>query len=456
MSRLFGTDGVRGVAGAELSAELALKVGMAAAAVLTRDHIGAKPLFLIGRDTRVSGQTLETALVAGITAMGADVLLLGVLPTPAIAYLVRKRGATAGIMISASHNPYEYNGIKIFSSTGFKLSDSAEDEIQELIDSGAYLRYQKTGEDIGGFEYDNRANAEYIRHVAGTINENLEGMRLVVDCANGSASATAEPLFKMLGCNSIIINDRPDGKNINHKCGSTDLSDLIRHIKIHKCHLGLAFDGDADRCLAVDENGNVVDGDGLLAIFAKHFKADGWLTGNTVVVTVMTNFGFYRFAEGEGINVISANVGDRYVLEEMQRGGFVLGGEQSGHIIFSEFSSTGDGQLTAVQLVKILQVLGNKRLSYFRDIFERVPQFLFNIKFTAEGLSAFERDNEIKAKLEEIEAAFGKNGRILVRKSGTEPLVRIMTEGLDASQASGLATEAAKFIKAKLKSYLAE
>jgi phosphoglucosamine mutase len=454
MSRLFGTDGVRGVAGTELSAELALKIGMAAAVVLTKDSTAAKPLFLIGRDTRISGQMLETALAAGITAMGGNVLLLGVSPTPAVAYLVKRRGAVAGIMISASHNPYEDNGIKIFSSSGFKLSDSVEDEIQSLIESGEYQKYLKTGGDIGGFSYDNKANAEYIKHVASTINGNLEGMRIVVDCANGSASATAEPLFKMLGCNSIIINDHPTGKNINRKCGSTDLSDLIRHIKIHKCHLGLAFDGDADRCLAVDEDGNVVDGDGLLAIFAKHFKNDGWLTGNTVVVTVMTNFGFYRFAEDEGINVISASVGDRYVLEEMQKGGFVLGGEQSGHIIFSEFSSTGDGQLTAVQLVKILQNLGNKRLSYFRDIFERVPQFLFNIKFTAEGLAAYDKDNEIKAKLEEISAKFGNDGRILVRKSGTEPLVRIMTEGLDAAQASGLATEAASFIKARLKKHL--
>ena len=454
MSRLFGTDGVRGVAGTELSAELALKIGMAAAVVLTKDCAGAKPLFLIGRDTRISGQMLETALAAGITAVGGNVLILGVSPTPAVAYLVKRRGAVAGIMISASHNPYEDNGIKIFSSNGFKLSDSVEDEIQALIDSGDYQKYQKTGDDVGGFSYDNKANAEYIKHVASTINGNLEGMRIVVDCANGSASATAEPLFKMLGCNSIIINDNPTGKNINERCGSTDLSDLIRHIKIHKCHLGLAFDGDADRCLAVDENGNVVDGDGLLAIFAKHFKDDGWLTGNTVVVTVMTNFGFFRFAEEDGINVISANVGDRYVLEEMQKGGFVLGGEQSGHIIFSEFSSTGDGQLTAVQLVKILQNIGNKRLSYFRDIFERVPQFLFNIKFTAEGLAAFEKDSEIKAKLEEIATAFGNNGRILVRKSGTEPLVRIMTEGLDATQASDFATEAATFIKSKLKTYL--
>lgn len=426
MGRLFGTDGARGVAITELTCELAMNIGRAAAMVLTKQN-NKKPKIIIGKDTRISGDILESALVAGICSVGADAYILGVVPTPAVAVLVKQYNADAGVMISASHNSVEFNGIKLFSSEGFKLPDETEEEIERLI-----LDYPEDialccSTTVGRVYYEKNAEWDYVRHIMKTC-DGLKGVRVAIDCANGSASSCAVKLFTGLGAECYFINNTPDGTNINKNCGSTHLEPLQKCVVENKCHVGLAFDGDADRCLAVDEKGNVVDGDKLLAIFSKYMKGMGKLKHNTCVVTVMTNLGFFKFAKESNIVVSTTGVGDRYVLEEMKKGGYNLGGEQSGHIIFLDESTTGDGELTGVKLLDIL-CHTTLKMSELAEMMTSYPQVLHNITIPAKSKGKWNTVPEINEVIETYKAKLGDEGRILVRESGTEPLVRVMLEG---------------------------
>jgi phosphoglucosamine mutase len=447
MSRLFGTDGVRGIAGTELTCELAMHIGRAAAVVLTK-HTSHKPRLVIGKDTRISSDMLEAAMVAGICSVGADVEILGVIPTPAVAYLVKKYKADAGVMISASHNPVEFNGIKLFNAEGYKLSDSLEDEIEDIV-NGDLTQYLKNGVELGRVTYAKNAAADYVKHLMDSIDDNLEGMTVAVDCANGSASVTAEALFKGLGAKPLMLNNTPDGTNINDGCGSTHMEALTGFMKKHRCQIGVAFDGDADRCLAVDENGNQLDGDRMLAIFSKDMKKSGKLSKDTVVVTVMSNLGFFHFAKKEQVQALAAKVGDRYVLEEMIRGGYCLGGEQSGHIIFSDHATTGDGQLSAIKLMSVMKAEG-KKLSALGAIMERYPQVLVNIKADDAGKRILDEDDTVKQTIAALSDELGCDGRILVRASGTEPLIRVMVEGKNFDAINQCALKIANVIKERI------
>ena len=382
MGRLFGTDGARGIAVTELTCELAMNIGRAAAIVLTKQktHKG-KARILIGKDTRISSDILESALIAGITSVGADVELLGVVPTPAVAYLVRYYGADAGVMISASHNSVEYNGIKLFSSTGFKLPDDVENEIEALILDTPEKMTLVDGSDVGRVRTMYGAVSEYNEHIQSTVDGKFQGLLVAIDCANGSASATAESLFYKFGAEYVYINNEPDGLNINDKCGSTHIEQLVELVKKRGCDVGFAFDGDADRCLAVDEKGNIIDGDKLIAILSRYMKEMGTLKNNTAVVTVMSNLGFHRFMNENKIETVCTKVGDRYVLEEMLNNGYNIGGEQSGHIIFLDHATTGDGQLTAVQTLELLSKCKRPLSQLVKDIPD-FPQLLVNVKIT--------------------------------------------------------------------------
>lgn len=446
MGRLFGTDGVRGVANTELTCDLAMRVGKAAATVLV-GNTPSRAKVLIGKDTRISGDMLEGALIAGLCSVGVDVELLGVVPTPAVAYLVKKYNADAGIMISASHNPYEFNGIKIFSGDGYKLPDALEDEIESIICEEKSPMTCKYG-DIGRVTHCTTAAEDYIRHVIRTVTYRLDGMRVALDCANGSASATAQTLFEQLGAKCYMLSDKPNGTNINNKCGSTHLEQLKDYVVNNKLDLGIAFDGDADRCLAVDENGNEVDGDFIMAICAYDMKARGLLKKDTLVGTVMSNMGLQVFCKENNIPFLSTAVGDRYVLEAMREGGYCLGGEQSGHVIFLDYCTTGDGQLTGVQLLSLLN-RNNKKLSEMASLMKKYPQVLINIPVVPNGGSVLE-DDELKASLAKTESILGDTGRILVRKSGTEPLVRVMLEGANIELIQELGEKTAELIKNKV------
>lgn len=448
MGRLFGTDGARGVANTELTCELAMNIGRAAAMVLVNEEV-KHPTVIIGKDTRLSSDMLESALAAGLCSVGANVISLGVVPTPAVAFLVKKYNADAGVMISASHNPFEFNGIKIFSSEGYKLPDTLEEEIEAIVLDGKTPYPKLSGDELGRVTSAPDVVDDYINHVASTIPNKLTGLNIAVDCSNGSASRTAAKLFKALEANCHFLSDAPNGVNINDNCGSTHMEDLIKYVKENKLDGGVAFDGDADRCLAVDENGNLIDGDFLIAICAKDLKQRGLLKKDTAVGTVMTNMGFNRFCEQEGINFVATNVGDRYVLEEMLREGYSIGGEQSGHVIFIDYSTTGDGQLTAVQLLSLLARSG-KKLSEISNVIKRYPQVLINVKVSPEGKLRFFTDKDVKEEIESVKETLGNRGRILVRLSGTEPLVRVMLEGEDSSEITRLANKTAELIREKL------
>lgn len=435
MGRLFGTDGARGVAITELTTEMAMNIGRAAALVLAKE-CNHTPKIIIGKDTRISGDILEAALVAGICSVGANVHILGVVPTPAVAMLVRKYEADAGVMISASHNSVEFNGIKLFAGTGFKLSDEIENEIEALILDTPEKMTLKDGCEVGRVFYEKNAQWDYIRYVMKTVDSDFKGIKVAIDCANGSSSATAQRLFEGLGANCVFISNEPDGTNINENCGSTHMENLMKTVVEKKCDLGLAFDGDADRCLAVDENGNLIDGDKLLAIFSKFMKVQGKLKSNTCVVTVMSNIGFFKFAEANGINAATTGVGDRYVLERMQQFDYNLGGEQSGHIIFLDEANTGDGQLTGVKLLEVLKKTG-KKASELASCMESYPQVLVNVKITADKKGMWEKNEKVQEAIAMYKEKLGNDGRILVRESGTEPLVRVMIEG----KKTGIITE---------------
>lgn len=434
MGRLFGTDGARGIAVKELTCELAMNIGRAAAIVLTKQktHKG-KARILIGKDTRISSDILESALIAGITSVGADVELLGVVPTPAVAYLVRYYGADAGVMISASHNSVEYNGIKLFSSTGFKLPDDVENEIEALILDTPEKMTLVDGSDVGRVRTMYGAVSEYNEHIQSTVGGKFQGLLVAIDCANGSASATAESLFYKFGAEYVYINNEPDGLNINDKCGSTHIEQLVELVKKRGCDVGFAFDGDADRCLAVDEKGNIIDGDKLIAILSRYMKEMGTLKNNTAVVTVMSNLGFHRFMNENKIETVCTKVGDRYVLEEMLNNGYNIGGEQSGHIIFLDHATTGDGQLTAVQTLELLSKCKRPLSQLVKDIPD-FPQLLVNVKITEDKKGLWDKTQKITDIIAQAEQAMGENGRILVRESGTEPLVRVMIEGKDEKE----------------------
>ena len=448
MRRLFGTDGVRGIANDFLSCERALEIGRALGTVLSVKK-KYKTKVIIGMDTRISSRMLCAALAAGICSVGGEVVNAGVIPTPAIAHLVRKHGYTAGVMISASHNSFEYNGIKIFGTDGFKLSDELEERIESIVlDNDTHPAIAEP-ERIGTVYDSLTAKEEYIEHLSSVMTTDLSGMKIGIDCANGAASATAVKLFTSFGADCTIINASPDGININEKCGSTYLEGLKRIVVENGLDLGVAFDGDADRCLLVDEYGNEIDGDFIMAIIAQHMKRDGKLVKNTVVGTVMTNLGFKKFCEREGIGFIAAKVGDRYVLEMMNQEGYVFGGEQSGHIIFREHSTTGDGQLTALMLLSEIKRSG-KKLSELAAIMKKYPQYIVNIEANAEEKLAFFTNREIAMLISEAEKRIG-DGRVVVRPSGTEPKIRVMLEGEDAVLTEGIAKELAAGIKEKLK-----
>lgn len=448
MGRLFGTDGARGIAVTELTCETAMQIGRAAAAVLCRKS-GRRAKIIIGKDTRISSDIMEAALTAGLLSVGADVVSLGVVPTPAVAFLVKDMQADAGVMISASHNSMEFNGIKLFDGTGFKLSDDIEEEIEALVlDNPEWLiESQKNGSEVGRSEIDHSAVLKYVSHILETGEKNLNGLKIAVDCANGSASATAERLFTGLGAKVYLLSCEPDGVNINDNCGSTHMDDLIEFVKEKKCDLGLAFDGDADRCLAVDENGNMVDGDKLIAIFAKDMKERGCLADNAAVVTVMTNLGFTFFAKENNIKMVTTKVGDRYILEQMLASGYSMGGEQSGHIIFRDYATTGDGQLTAIQLLSVMKRTG-KKLSELASVMERYPQVMINVKISQQWKEGWKNVAEIEEIIEKKEKELDGSGRILVRESGTEPLIRVMIEGRKFDEINAMAVEIADVIRA--------
>lgn len=430
MGRLFGTDGVRGIANRELTCEMAMNIGRAAAAVLTGDS-RRRPIFVIGMDTRTSSDMLASAVMAGLCSLGADVIHLGVIPTPAVAYLVGKYKADAGVMISASHNPSEYNGIKIFSGDGYKLPDALEDRMEEIVLGKDILAKEAyIGDAVGKISYETNATKDYVDHLKSTVAFSLDGMKIAVDCANGAASVTAARLFQALGAQADILFDSPNGSNINVNCGSTHIDQLAEYVRQGDYHAGIAFDGDADRCLCVDEQGNLIDGDMIMAICAKDLNQRGKLSKNTVVGTVMTNFGFGKFCDENGLKFVATKVGDRYVLEEMLLEEYDFGGEQSGHIIFRDFATTGDGQLTAIQLLSLMRRTGSK-LSELSKIMKHYPQVIINIRVSPEGKLHFFTDREVKEAIDNAKKVLGTEGRVVVRPSGTEPLIRVMAEGSD-------------------------
>lgn len=449
MGRLFGTDGARGIANTEISCELAMKIGRAAAMVLAEKKDRNKLRVLIGTDTRKSADMLSSAIAAGLCSVGADVLMLGVVPTPAVAFLVKEYSYDAGVMISASHNSCEYNGIKIFSSDGYKLPDETEEKIEAIILDEIMPPPLKVGGEVGCITSGKNAVKDYIRHIAGTAVAHFYGMRIAIDCANGSASETANELFRRLGAECTVINCRPDGENINADCGSTHIEGLQEYVRKNGFELGFAFDGDADRLLCVDSDGTLVDGDKIIAICAKAMKDQGRLNANTAVVTVMSNMGLFRFFEKNSINCEKTKVGDRYVLENMLLKGYHLGGEQSGHIIFLDYATTGDGQLSAVQLLNIIRTTG-KSLKELASEIEIYPQVLKNVKVSSLGKLRLFEDADIKIAIAEAEKELGADGRVLVRASGTEPLVRVMLEGKNASQIERLSEQIAQVVKERL------
>ena len=454
MRKYFGTDGIRRIANTELTPELVYKVAKAGAYVLSK-HADHTPTILIGRDTRLSGTLIESAMTAGFLSYGAKVKLLGVIPTPAVAYLTRKLKADASVVISASHNTFEFNGIKFFSNKGMKIPDSLEEEIEEVMDSGKLEELTAKNEKIGVAEYCFDLMNEYIyffrKHFDDTIEKHLRDDFVVgIDTANGATSVVAEKVFKDLGINYRIINNTPDGININENCGSTHLDNLKKFVVENKLSLGIAYDGDGDRCLAIDEKGNEIDGDKLLAIISSSLRKKGKLNKDTIVATIMSNLGLNKYAENNGLQLIQTKVGDRYVLEEMLKEGYNLGGEQSGHVILLDYNPTGDGILTSLMLIQTI-LEENKTASELASIIKLYPQVLINAKVNADKKYDYEKDADIKKAIEDVEKEFAGNGRVVIRPSGTEPLVRVMIEGEDQEHITKRAKEIAELIEKKLK-----
>ena len=429
MSRMFGTDGVRGVANEELTPLLAMQLGQAGAYVLTREN-KHKPTIMVGCDTRMSGDMLANALMAGICSVGANAVYVGVIPTPAIAYLTKKYKVEAGVVISASHNPMEFNGIKFFDGNGYKLPDALEDEIEALIKNNMNSVEFPTGSSVGRIKYRKDAREEYINHAVRAVPVDLTNLKVVVDCAEGASFYTSVETFRELGGEVVAIHNNPDGTNINANCGSTHMEELQARVVYEKADLGLAFDGDADRLIAVDENGKIVDGDQIMAIVGNHMKTQGKLKKNTIVATIMSNLGFFLMGEKNGIKIEQTKVGDRYVLERMREIGASLGGEQSGHIIFLDENTTGDGLLSALHLLQVLVETG-KSLSELSKVMEVLPQALVNASVPNHKKESFMEYPEIAEAIRKLNERFDGEGRVLIRPSGTEPMVRVMIEGKD-------------------------
>ena len=452
MRKYFGTDGIRRIANTELSPELVYKVAKAGAYVLSK-HTDKTPTILIGRDTRLSGTLIESAMVAGFLSYGANVKLLGVMPTPAVAYLTRKLQADASVVISASHNTFEFNGIKYFSNKGMKIPDELEEEIEETMESGKLEELTAVKDKIGVSEVRSDLLDEYIYFFRKNFDDNIEkynkpDFRVAIDTANGATYKSAELIFNLLGINHEIINNNPNGININENCGSTHLESLKQYVIKNKMSLGIAYDGDGDRCLAVDENGEEIDGDKILAILSKYLKEKGKLSKDTIVATVMSNLGLNKYAEKNGLNLIQTKVGDRYVLEEMLKSGYNLGGEQSGHVILLDYNPTGDGILTSLMLIQAILESG-KKASELGNIVQKYPQVLINAKVDSNKKYDYEKNSEIKTAIEKLEKEFSGNGRVLIRPSGTEPLVRVMIEGKDIKIIEEKAKKLAKLIEEK-------
>jgi phosphoglucosamine mutase len=448
MGRLFGTDGVRGIANKELTPELAMNLGRAAATVLAVNS-RRRPLFVVGMDTRISSEMLSNAITAGLCSVGADVLILGVVPTPAVAYLIGKYKADAGIMISASHNSAEFNGIKMFSGDGYKLPDVLEEQIEEIVLNDIKPAETLIGGDVGKVTYMNTAIKDYIEHLKSTVPNSLDGLKIAVDCANGSASVVARELMKQLGAEATILYDKPDGININEDCGSTHIENLSKYVVENKMDLGVAFDGDADRCLCVDENGELIDGDQVMAICSLDMKERGRLAKDTVIGTILTNLGFIKYCEANKINFIATKVGDKFVLEEMLLEEYNFGGEQSGHVIFRDFATTGDGELTAIQLLSLVKRSG-KKLSELSKVMKKYPQVSINVNVTNDGKVKFYTNTTVKNSIEDAKEKLGDKGRIVVRPSGTEPKIRVMVECSDEELMNTVANDVAETVKKEL------
>lgn len=445
MGRMFGTDGVRGVANEELTPLLAMQLGQAGAYVLSREN-NHKPTIMVGCDTRLSGDMLANALMAGACSVGANVVYLGILPTPAVAYLTNKYKVDAGVVISASHNPMEFNGIKFFDGSGYKLPDALEDEIEALIKSNMAGISMPIGTGIGKIKYRTDAREEYINHDIKCVDVDLSGIKMVVDCAEGASSYTAVEAMQQLGATVIPIHNNPDGTNINAGCGSTHMDELRARVMAEKADIGVAFDGDADRFLAVDEKGNMIDGDQIMAIVGKHMKEKRQLKKNTIVATIMSNLGFFKMGEREHIRIDQTRVGDRYVLEHMKEIGANLGGEQSGHVIFLDENTTGDGLLTALHLLQVM-VETKKPLSELSQVMTVMPQALENATVPNHKKEAYLDYPEIRDAIDQLEKEFAGNGRVLIRPSGTEPLVRVMIEGSDLDKITKEAKSLAALIQ---------
>lgn len=454
MRKYFGTDGIRRIANTELTPELVYKVAKAGAYVLSK-HTDHTPTILIGRDTRISGTLIESAMTAGFLSYGANVKLLGVIPTPAVAYLTRKLNADASVVISASHNTFEFNGIKFFSNKGMKIPDNLEEEIEEVMESGKLEELTAKNEKIGTSEYRLDLMDEYVYFFRKNFDDNIDkyindDFVVGIDTANGATYQVAEKVFKALGIKYKIINNNPDGININQNCGSTHLENLKKFVVENKLNLGIAYDGDGDRCLAVDENGNEIDGDKLLAIISTNLRKKGKLNKDTIVATVMSNLGLNKFARDNGLELLQTKVGDRYVLEEMLKDGFNLGGEQSGHVILLDYNPTGDGILTSLMLIQTILEEG-KKASELAGMVKLYPQILVNAKVNSDKKYEYKEDKEINEAIDKLEKEFAGNGRVLIRPSGTEPLVRVMIEGEDQEYITKKAQEIADLIENKLK-----
>lgn len=448
MAKLFGTDGIRGIVNEDLNAMLALKIGSSVAKVLKKELNKDKLTFLIGGDTRISKDMLTSSVSAGVLSEGCDIILLGVLPTPAISFLVSKYNADGAFIISASHNPSKYNGIKVLDNNGFKLTEELEEKVEDVILNNFELNNKEN--DNGTIITKDDAMNLYIEHLASTIASDISKLKIVIDTANGAASKTAEVLFNKLNANYTLINNSPDGLNINENAGSTHIDNLVKIVKRDKYDIGIAYDGDADRCILVDELGNIVDGDFIIAICGSLLKKENKLRNNALVGTIMSNLGLVKFCEVNNINFEATKVGDKYVLENMLKNDFILGGEQSGHIIFKEYANTGDGELTSLQILDAM-IKENKKLSELASVMQKYPQVMINVNVSKEGKGNYKENKNIQEKITEINEKLNGEGRVVVRPSGTENLIRVMLEGKDEKIIKNYCEELAKYIENELK-----
>lgn len=448
MPKLFGTDGIRGIVNEDLNAMLALKIGSSVAKVLKKELNKDKLTFLIGGDTRISKDMLTSSVSAGVLSEGCDIILLGVLPTPAISFLVSKYNADGAFIISASHNPSKYNGIKVLDNNGFKLTEELEEKVEDVILNNFELNNKEN--DNGTIITKDDAINLYIEHLASTIASDISKLKIIIDTANGAASKTAEVLFNKLNANYTLINNSPDGLNINENAGSTHIDNLVEIVKRDKYDIGIAYDGDADRCILVDEEGNIVDGDFIIAICGSLLKKENKLRNNALVGTIMSNLGLVKFCEANNINFEATKVGDKYVLENMLKNDFILGGEQSGHIIFKEYANTGDGELTSLQILDAM-IKENKKLSELASVMQKYPQVMINVNISKEGKDNYKDNKNIQDKITEINEKLNGEGRVVVRPSGTENLIRVMLEGKDEKIIKNYCEELAKYIENELK-----